>query len=256
VDSWKFFDITHRDHVLCNPTSTGKLDEVIDLLDLPARARILEVACGKGELLLRTIERYGGPAGHGMGGVAIDLSPFCVRDVRAQLSRRAPAAAIEVLEMNAADYRPTPASFDLTVCLGASWIHAGHAGTLRFLQGATRPGGQILVGEPYWIREPDPAYLQAAGFRADEFGTHAGNVQSGVDAGLEPLLALASNGDEWDRYETLQWRAAARWASANPTDPDVATVLERVERSRREYLTWGRDTLGWALYLFRRPAAP
>jgi hypothetical protein len=23
-------------------------------------------------------------------------------------------------------------------------------------------------------------------------------------------------------------------------------------RARHEYLTWGRDTLGWALYLFRR----
>lgn len=71
--------------------------------------------------------------------------------------------------------------------------------------------------------------------------------------GLIPLLALVSNGDDWDIYETLQWRAAARYAALNSDDPDVPELLARVGRSRHEYLTWGRETLGWALYLFGRP---
>ena len=50
----------------------------------------------------------------------------------------------------------------------------------------------------------------------DQFGTHASNVETGVEVGLIPLLALVSNGDEWDRYETLQWRATARYAAAHP----------------------------------------
>jgi SAM-dependent methyltransferase len=254
VDPWKYFDITHRDHVLCNPTSIAKTDELIGLLDLPQNPRILEIACGKGEFLVRTVERYGGPAGHGVSGVAIDLSPFCVRDVRDRLSRRAPAASIEVLEMDGADYHPAPA-FDLAVCMGASWTFGGHGATLRALRAAVRRGGQVLVGEPYFMRPPDPAYLAAAGIRPDEFATHAANVQAGVDAALEPLLALASNGDDWDRYETLQWRASNRWAAEHPDDPDAAAVLERVERDRRTYLEWGRDTLGWALYLFRGAVA-
>src|ERR1035437_1721186 len=38
VDTWKLYDLTHRDHVIWNPTSTGKLDELIELLDLgPSR---------------------------------------------------------------------------------------------------------------------------------------------------------------------------------------------------------------------------
>jgi SAM-dependent methyltransferase len=254
MDTWKFYDITHRDHVVCNPTSLAKLDELIELLDLAVVPRVLDIACGKGELLLRLAERWGrGPAGEGFRGIGIDISPFQIAELREAAARRAPAAHLELLEMGGADYPPEPASFDLACCLGASWIFGGHAGTLRALREATKPGGQVLVGEPFWCREPDPAYLASAGFRRDEFGTHAENVASGVAEGLTPLLALVSNGDEWDRYETLQWRAAARYAAANPDDPDVPELLSRVERSRHEYLTWGRDALGWAIYLFGRP---
>jgi SAM-dependent methyltransferase len=256
MDTWKFYDITHRDHVVCNPTSVAKLDEVIGLLDLPAAPRILDIACGKGELLLRLAAKYGsGAGGGGFRGVGVDISPFHIAELREAATRRAPGADLELLEMGGADYPAEPASFDLVCCVGATWIFGGHAGTLRALRDAARPGGQVLVGEAFWRAEPDPAYLASAGFRREEFGTHAANVAAGVAEGLVPLLALVSNGDEWDRYETLQWRAAARCAEANPDDPDVPELLARVETSRHEYLTWGRETLGWALYLFGRPAS-
>jgi SAM-dependent methyltransferase len=253
MDTWKFFDITHRDHVICNPTSLAKVDELIGLLDLPAEPRVLDIGCGKGELLFRLAERFGGPSGRGVRAVGVDVSPFVVAELRAAAARRVWEANLEILEMDAASYRPEPESFDLACCLGASWIFDGHRGTLRALREAVRPGGRVLVGEPFWRSEPDPGYLSWSDMRRDQFGTHEENVEVGVAEGLVPLLALVSNGDEWDRYETLQWRAAARYAASHPDDLDVPELLERVERSRHEYLAWGRDTLGWALYLFARP---
>lgn len=255
METWKFYDITHRDHVVCNATSVEKLDEVISLLDLPPSPRVLDIACGKGEFLLRLAETFEGGSGEGFDGVGIDISPFCIAQVREAAARRARAATLELLEMDGADYRPEPGSFDLASCLGASWIFEGHRGTLQALRRAVRPGGLVLVGEPFWLTEPDRAYLLWSGLRRTEFGSHAENVNAGVAEGLVPLVALVSNGDEWDRYETLQWRAAARFAEANPDDPDVPELLDRVERKRHEYLAWGRQTLGWALYLFTRPTS-
>jgi len=47
MDMWKFFDITHREHILCNPMSLEKLEELITLLTLKPGARVLDIATGK-----------------------------------------------------------------------------------------------------------------------------------------------------------------------------------------------------------------
>jgi SAM-dependent methyltransferase len=253
MDTWRFYAITYRDHVICNPIGLAKLDALIRLLDLPDAPRVLDIGCGKGELLIRLAACFGGGTGRGFRAVGVDRSPYAVAEMRAALAARVPEAEIELLEMDAADHHPEPGAFDLAACLGASWIFDGHRGTLRALRAAVRPGGQVLVGEPFWRTEPDPAYLAWSGMRRDQFGTHAGNVTVGVEEGLVPLLALVSTDDEWDWFETLQWRAAARHTAAQPEDPDLPDLIERVERGRHEYLTWGRATLGWALYMFGVP---
>jgi hypothetical protein len=91
-----------------------------------------------------------------------------------------------------------------------------------------------------------------AGFERDLFATHHQNVVIGEEMGLSLLYTLVSNHDEWDQYEGLQWYAAERYAVSHPEDPDVPELLRRVREQKEEYLRWGRDTLGWAIYLFRK----
>ena len=35
MELWRYYDITHRDHTIMNPTSDEKLDEMIAMLRLP-----------------------------------------------------------------------------------------------------------------------------------------------------------------------------------------------------------------------------
>ena len=53
MDMWKFFNITHREHIICNPMSLVKLEQLIMLLPLKPGARVLDIATGKGEFLIR-----------------------------------------------------------------------------------------------------------------------------------------------------------------------------------------------------------
>ncbi len=247
MDPWKFYHVTHKYHLVCNPMSTEKLDEVIELLTINAEAAVLDIACGKGEMLTRLAERYE------ISGVGVDISPYFVADTKQKLQERVSDVQIKILNMDGADYKPDQL-FDLAMCIGASWVYKGHQGTLHALKSMTKPGGLVLVGEPFWIKEPDEAYLAAENHTRDMFGTHYENVLVGEQEGLVPLYTIVSNQDDWDQYETLQWYAAAMYARDNQDDPDVPEILARVAHGRRNYLRWGRDTVGWALYLFRKPA--
>ena len=53
MDRWKYFDIIHRFHVVCNPTSLAKVEEIIGLLRLKPGSSVLDIACGKAEMLVR-----------------------------------------------------------------------------------------------------------------------------------------------------------------------------------------------------------
>ena len=58
MDKWRFFDIIHREHVICNPMSLNKFEELVALTRLEPGARVLEIATGKGEFIIRLAERY------------------------------------------------------------------------------------------------------------------------------------------------------------------------------------------------------
>ena len=248
MDMWKFFNITHRECILCNPMSLEKLDQLITLLPLKPGARVLDIATGKGEFLIRLAERH-----RQMTGTGVDFSPYCIADIQKKHRERVPDAQLHFLEMDGAKYVPeTLESFDLVACIGASWIWGGHRGTLNALKKMASPDSWIVVGEPYWRHEPENEYLEAMGLTRNDFGTHYQNVEIGREQGLEVVYTLVSSQDDWDRYEGLQWYAAETWATRHRDDPDVETVLNRVRDSKTAYLRWGRETLGWSIYVFKK----
>jgi len=250
VDTWKFYDITHREHVFCDPMSIEKFEQLVALVRLRPDAHVLEIATGKGEFIIRLAERYS------VQGVGVDLSPYFLADAKRKHQKRVPDARLTFLEMDGADYEPEkPESFDLAACIGASWIYGGHRGTLKALEGMAAQESWIVVGEPYWRQEPEKEYLEAIGEERDSYGTHKENVEVGQEFGLELVYTLVSSQDDWDTYEGLQWYAAEEWAGGHLKDPDVEEVLKRARAGKAAYLRWGRETLGWAIYVFKKGAS-
>jgi ubiquinone/menaquinone biosynthesis C-methylase UbiE len=223
-----------------------KMEEMIEVLDLAPVARVLDIGSGKSELLIRLVERYGAQA------TGVDRSSQFFQEAREQAARRLPAGKLELLEMDIHDLGEQASSFDLAICIGASEVFGGYRGTLRRLAEFVKSGGLVLVGDGYWKCEPDPTYLEALGESREVFMEHAGNVAVGVELGLVPMYVLVASDDDWDRYEWLHLRAIERYAREQPNDPDVPALLERIRGWRDLYLRWGRDTLGFGLYLFQK----
>ena len=249
MDFWKLMDVTHKYQRIMNPITEAKLDSLIRLINLKPGSRVLDIACGKGELLIKLVENYQ------IKGIGVDKSPYCIDDCNKNKTERAPNADLVFHLMDGADYRPE-GKLDMTCCLGASWVFGGHEKTLKALSGITQPGGMILVGEPHWLKEPEPNYLVAEGVTHDSFRSHHGNVGAGDQLGLKCIYTLDGGWDGWDYYESLHWWAVEDYIASNPNDPDVKEIRLANEKSKETYLRWGRDTLGWCLYLFKNSDYP
>jgi ubiquinone/menaquinone biosynthesis C-methylase UbiE len=247
MDSWKYYDIIHRYHALMNPVDDEKFNDLIDLLQLPPAARVTDIGCGKGEMLIRLAEKYG------IRGIGVDKSPYCIREAKKRKNECVAQADLQFLEMNGSDYKPeTVESEDLTMCIGASWIYGGYKNTLKALSRMTKPHGHLMVGEPFWRKTPPQAYLRSAKLSRRSFNTHEDNVTTGESMGLAPVYALVSTESDWDRYEGLHWYATQEYANSHPQDPDLKDILAHDAKGRESYLKHERDILGWAVYLFQK----
>ncbi len=242
----KFTNVAHRDHLFCSPLSAARVDALIDLLELPVGAGVLDVGCGKGEVLLRILARYR------VAGTGLDLSEAWLTEARARAEARVLPQPPTFLLQDANGYTP-PEPFDLAVCIGSSHTYGGYRDSLRALRQVIKPGGLLLIGEGYWKQVPAPEYLALLEASADELTDHAGNVAVAVGQGLTPLFASVSSDDDWDDYEGLYALSVERYAAQHPDDPDVPAMLGRIRPWRDGYLRWGRDTLGFAIYLFQKP---
>jgi hypothetical protein len=139
-----------------------------------------------------------------------------------------------------------PESYDSALCLGASFVYGDLADTVEALAPAVRPGGHVVVGEPYWRRLPLPDDYDE---RTDLWTTLEGTVTIFETSGLPVVSVIASSEDDWDRYETLHWKAVERWLADNADDPDAADIRTRHERHKRAYLRHERELLGWAIFV-------
>ena len=245
MDMWKFFGLTHIDHTVMNPMSLQKTSELIDVLNLKKGELALDIACGKAEFLCNVVEQYR------VKGIGIDASPYTYAEAVKNVRARGFTKDIELHNMDGTAFE-AKTLYHMSSCVGGSWIFQGHRGTLAALSKMTKPAGLVLVGEPFWRKEPHNDYLKMTGIEREQHGTHMGNVATGDELGLSFLYTVVSTEDDWDRYEGLQWQAAERFALANPDDADKDELLQKVRQNRKAYLKWGRDCLGWAMYLFQK----
>ena len=247
MDIWKYYDITHKKHVVCNPMSINKLDGLFSLLNLKPYSKVLDIGCGKGEFLIKLAELFN------ISGIGVDISPYFLKDCINNKNKRVPNSDIKFLEMDGAKYRPeTNELFDLTMCIGASFIYDGFIETINTLKKMTKPDGMIIIGEPYWLKEPDEEFLKISEIKKDDYNSHYKNIDICEKEGLKCIYTLVSNQDDWDHYETLQWWSAYDYIANNPNDPDNYELTSKIEKAKMQYLLFGRDTFGWAIYVFKR----
>ena len=113
---------------------------LVEIVDLPVGARVLDVAAGRGAVLFPMAERIG-PAGHVNG---IDLAEPMVAATAAEISRRGMHNAT-IRQMDAEALEFPDATFDAVTCGFALFLFPDLARTLSEFRRVLRRDGRLVV---------------------------------------------------------------------------------------------------------------
>jgi SAM-dependent methyltransferase len=239
MEWYEFYDIAERHMELINPSSPGKVIEAGQHLGMKKDDRIIDFGCGFGEPLALWAEHFG------ISGIGIDFRPHAVERARQKMIDRGFADRIEIVQAKGAEYEFEKHSFDVGICLGASFIWNGYRPTLQAIRETIKPTGKLLVGEPYLITCDVPSeYTEAEGVHT-EFEL----CQIAREEGFDIAYLIRSNDDDWAHYEATNWEGLIAWLEENPDHPDKQAVIDWYHKTQDEYMQYGRQYLGWAMYI-------
>jgi SAM-dependent methyltransferase len=234
--TWSW-EVAERDHEIQDPTSAEKIRLLGEYLRLDGSSRVLDVACGKAGPALVLAEAFGCRI-HG-----VELRPQFADAARARVAERGLDGLVSIETADAANYPLEPDAWDAALCLGASfvWGHIGDAA--RMLAPAVRSGGFVAIGEPF---------SREAGVAESDCVDLAATAERFQSAGLALTGLVAASEDDWDRYESLHWRALEEWLADHAEHPEAAAIRARHLAARDDYLRARRARLGWAIFAGRK----
>lgn len=166
-----------------------------------------------------------------MTGSGVDISTLFTEQARVRAAELGVADQVSFVHGDAAGH-VSDEPVGLAACVGATWIGGGVPGTVHLLARSLRPGGLMLVGEPYWRSEvPDQETAEDCLARGpQDFLLLPGLIGLFGDLGYDVVEMVPADQDSWDRHQAAQWLTLRRWLDTDPV---------RYARYQREFLGRG-----------------
>jgi SAM-dependent methyltransferase len=247
VDLLYSFTVRERDHRIHDPFTAEKLATLGRAIHLLPGTSILDLACGSGEMLC-TWSRE-----HGITGTGVDLNADFVNSARTRAAELGVSDQVTFVHGDAAGHVSTT-PVDVAACVGASWIGGGVPGTLALLERSVRPGGLLLVGEPFWRNEPPgQTAIEGSGASAKaDFHDLPGLIESFAQLGWDTIEMVLADEDSWDRYVAAQWFTVRNWLDANPDHESADEFRAELDTAPLRYVRFQRRYVGWGVFALKR----
>lgn len=247
MDLARSFVIREGDLRILNPFDAGKLATLGQAVKLRPGTSILDLCSGKGELLCTWARD------HGVVGTGVDISTAFTAAAQERAAALGVADRVRFVHGDAAAFVPDE-PVDVAACVGATWIGGGVPGTLEILERSLRPGGMLLVGEPWWrLDPPDQATVEACHAESrDQFRSLPGLVELFSECGWDLVEMVLADQDSWDRYAAAHWLNLRRWLDANPDDELAGELRRELTEEPLRHVRYRREYLGWGVFALMR----
>jgi len=225
------------DLALMNPTTPDRVLAAARLAGVSDADLVLDLGCGNGFVLALLADAFG------CQGLGIDCRPEAIQAARALARTRGLEGRVAFRCDDAAS--PADPVHDATValCLGAASAFGGIEGAVSALRASLGDGGRAVLGERYWRTERVPPEF------ARDFADCVTEYELlGIvrEHGFFLQGIVRSSEAEFDAYEGAIWGACRSALERNPGDDETRVYLSRIQD---EYLGYGREYVGWAMYI-------
>ncbi|MGB7338985.1 MAG: class I SAM-dependent methyltransferase [Phototrophicaceae bacterium] len=243
MNKQKYDAIAHDYLRYCSPINDQMVDEIAHLMRLKAGMSVIDLGCAKAEILIRMVDTCQVKA------FGADISEPYLQAAQEAIANRAPAADITLIQHDVHEYVYEPASFDAVMCINSSELFKTYDEAIMEIAKYAKPGGMVLMGDYYWRKEAKADIKDSFLVTKDYMGA----IEIGLQEGLTPLFASVATKIDLDHYIWSRSYAIEMHAIDFPNDPDNAAMLDHSRSTRNLYLEYGHDTLGFGLFLFRKP---
>jgi SAM-dependent methyltransferase len=244
--SLRFYEIAEAEHRIQSPITEEQLLLLGEMCHADKSTRLLDLACGKGEMLCQWALNYG------VIGVGVDISHVFIEAARTRGFDLAVWDKVSWVKGDAADYPADFHQFDIVSCLGATWIGGGLLGTIELMRIPLHDaGGMLVIGEPYWHEIPPDDVYAALEIEHDTFDTLEGTKERFKSAGVELVDMMLATHEGWDGYMEKQFKTVDKWLENNPYDEDADSLRKWIDNAQKTYNEYGKPYMGWGVFVLR-----
>ncbi|MBU2379896.1 MAG: methyltransferase domain-containing protein [Alphaproteobacteria bacterium] len=244
-----YHSIAYAGFEVANPVSLSAIEALAAQTALPAGSHMLDIGAGTGGVSVALARTFGFQV------EAIERYPDMAETIRERAAQAGVADRVNVLAEGSGTALDRLAPADLIVALGSTepagpGVRSPVEIFTRLAECLASPGW-LLWGDLTWRGDPPEPLRQVIGVTGD-YASHEGWLEAAGLARLEVVHAERAPAEDWDAFFGGADARVRAWLEANPTDPAAPAIRTRADLTRTTF-DFGRQWLGFGLYLFRKP---
>lgn len=243
----EFYEIAEAGQRLPAPLSSAHIQALALACRMSATTRVLDLACGRGELLNQWAKHYDLKA------TGVDDRPALIELAQKRSDELDVWSNLNFVVSDLATYVQPFHQYDVVVCLNPLLVGDSIGTVIDNVRPALKDdaGGWLIVGDSYWRKSPPVDVCAAMGIDAD-FLHHLGALGDAfTQAGGELVEMVLSLPEDGDVYYAQQWRAVLDWLNHHPEYAAADALRGWLHQSRHLYLTYEREYIGWGAFVLR-----